>query len=68
MCPEYECRQFEVRGFFFVIVGFLPAVAHEARDAEEGDAGQQALRVALWKNIGVFEPSGNAFSAVLAYD
>lgn len=49
-------------GFFF-----LPAVAHEARGTEERDAGQQTLHVPLWKNIGVFEPSGNAFSATLTY-
>lgn len=49
-------------GFFFFV---LPAVAHEAKDTEERDAGQQALYVPLWKNIGVFEPSGNAFSAML---
>lgn len=57
-----ECRQFEVMGFYV-----LPAVAHEARGTEERDAGQQTLRVPLWKDIGVFEPSGNAFSAVLTY-
>lgn len=48
---------------FFV----LPAVAYEGRDTEERDAGQQTLHVPPWKNIGVFEPSGNAFSAMLTY-
>lgn len=45
----------------------LPAIAHEARDTKERNAGQQTLRVPLWKNIGGFEPNGNAFSAMLTY-